>query len=104
MIRSFLSYLSELGLAAIMAFLFLSLLLVTDVSYRLGCFARIRRPAKGDELSSVSTLTAGMIGLLSFTLSLSISFAQSRYETRRELVLAEANAIGTAWLRTKREN
>jgi hypothetical protein len=32
---------------------------------------------------------------------LSINFAQNRYETRRALVLTEANAIGTAWLRTK---
>jgi hypothetical protein len=42
-----------------------------------------------------------MLGLLAFTLSLSIGFAQSRYEARRELVLGKANAIGTAWLRTE---
>jgi hypothetical protein len=42
-----------------------------------------------------------MIGLLTFTLSLSINFAQNRYEMRRGLVLAEANAIGTARLRAK---
>ncbi len=101
MILSFFRYLSELGLAATMAFLFVSLLVVTDVGYGLGRLKRARLPAKGDELSAVSTLTAGMIGLLTFTLSLSISFAQNRYEMRRGLVLAEANAIGTAWLRTK---
>jgi hypothetical protein len=86
---------------AIGAFLFLSLLLATGVGYHIGWRIRPGRPAPGRDLSAVSTLTAGMIGLLTFTLSLSINFAQNRYETRRQLVLAEANAIGTAWLRTR---
>ena len=42
-----------------------------------------------------------MLALLAFTLSMSIGFAQNRYEARRALALTEANAIGTAWLRTK---
>ena len=44
-------------------------------------------------------LTTGMLGLLAFTLGLTISIAESRYEARRDLVVTEANAIGTAWLR-----
>jgi hypothetical protein len=101
MILLFSRGLFELGLVATGAFLFLSLLLATEVGYHLGRLKRPERPAQGRDLSAVSTLTAGMIGLLTFTLSLSINFAQNRYETRRGLVLAEANAIGTAWLRTK---
>jgi len=101
MILAFFRSLFELGLAATTAFLFLSLLLVGEVTYRTGRVTRARSPAKGDDLSAVSTLTAGMIGLLAFTLSLSINFAQNRYEARRGLVLTEANAIGTAWLRAK---
>jgi hypothetical protein len=101
MILLFSKGLFELGLVATGAFLFLSLLLATEVGYHLGRLKRPERPAQGRDLSAVSTLTAGMIGLLTFTLSLSINFAQNRYETRRGLVLAEANAIGTAWLRTK---
>jgi hypothetical protein len=98
---SFLGIQAELGMPAIGAFLFLSLLLATGVGYHIGWRIRPGRPAPGRDLSAVSTLTAGMIGLLTFTLSLSINFAQNRYETRRQLVLAEANAIGTAWLRTR---
>jgi hypothetical protein len=37
--------------------------------------------------------------LLAFALGLSISYAQNRFEARRDLVQVEANAIGTAWLR-----
>jgi hypothetical protein len=100
-VLSFFEAQAEPGLPAIGAFLFLSLLLATGVGYRVGRLIHPGRPVQGRDLSAVSTLTAGMIGLLTFTLSLSINFAQNRYETRRELVLAEANAIGTAWLRTK---
>ena len=101
MILPFVGDLSKLGLAATAAFLFLSLLLASEIGYRIGLLTHSGRPATATDLSAVSTLTAGMIGLLAFTLSLSINFAQSRYETRRGLVLVEANAIETAWLRTK---
>jgi hypothetical protein len=101
MIPSLFRSLLEIGLAATAAFLFLSLSLAADVGYRRGRLAVNKHPAKSGDTSGVSTLTAGMLGLLAFTLSLSINFAQNRYEARRELVLAEANAISTAWLRTK---
>jgi hypothetical protein len=42
-----------------------------------------------------------MMGLLSFVLALTIGYAQNRAEARRGLVVQEANAIGTAWLRAK---
>ena len=40
-----------------------------------------------------------MLGLLALLLGFTFSMAVSRYDTRRSLVLKEANAIGTAWLR-----
>jgi hypothetical protein len=101
MILSFFGAQVETGLTATGAFLFLSFLLATGVGYRVGRLIHPGLAAQERNLSTVSTLTAGMIGLLTFTLSLSINFAQNRYETRRELVVAEANAIGTAWLRAK---
>jgi hypothetical protein len=64
----------------------------------------IRRLAKGGAEASpadeglVVTATVGLLALLlAFTFSLSLS----RYETRRELVTKEANAIGTAYLRVQ---
>jgi hypothetical protein len=42
-----------------------------------------------------------MLGLLAFTLSLTINIAQNRFEFRRDLVVKEANAIEGAWLRAK---
>jgi hypothetical protein len=89
------------GLLTSGGFLFLSLVLVAEIGYRVGQLTHRGRLVRRDDLSAVATLTAGMLGLLAFTLSLSIGFAQNGYEARRELVLAEANAIGTAWLRTQ---
>ena len=40
-----------------------------------------------------------MVGLLAFLVGIPLSMASTRYEARRDLVLAEANAIGTTWLR-----
>jgi hypothetical protein len=42
---------------------------------------------------------AAIFGLIALILGFSFSFAAERYEGRRELVVAEANAIGTAGLR-----
>jgi hypothetical protein len=101
MILPLLGDLLGLGLAATACFVFLSLTLAMGAGYRFGRLNVIAHSTKGEAPSDVSTLTAGMLGLLAFTLSLSIGFAQNRYEMRRALVLSEANAIGTAWLRTK---
>jgi len=90
-----------LGLGVTIACVFLSLTLAIEAGYRFGRLTATKRSAKSEDMSAISTLTAGMFGLLAFTLSLSISFAESRFEARRSLMLAEANAIGTAWLRTK---
>jgi hypothetical protein len=42
-----------------------------------------------------------MMALLAFVLALTLSFASARYSERRAGTLAEANAIGTAWLRAE---
>ncbi len=44
-------------------------------------------------------MVGGLLGLLAFVLALTLSFANSRFNERRQGTLAEANAIGTAWLR-----
>lgn len=44
---------------------------------------------------------SAVLGLLALLLGFTFALAVDRYETRRALVLEEANAIGTAYLRTK---
>jgi hypothetical protein len=72
-----------------------------EIGYRIGVRRARRRPTGEHDHIGIGTITAGMLGLLAFTLSLTINIAQNRYETRRTLVLQEANSVQAAWLRSK---
>jgi hypothetical protein len=65
-----------------------------------------RRIAAGDSdpVEGVGVVVGGLLGLLAFTLSISIGLADKRYDDRRRAALEEANAIGTAWLRAQAVN
>ncbi len=65
--------------------------------YRVGnIFVRKATPKSGP---SVSVVVAAMLGLLAFMLAFMVNFAGGLFNERRQLVVAEANAIGTAYLR-----
>jgi hypothetical protein len=76
--------------------LFLLQVAAREIGYRLGRRHAERRNANAE---SVGVIVGGMLGLLAFVLALTLSFNNQRYEERRAGALAEANAIGTAWLR-----
>ncbi len=79
----------------------LLLVAALETGYRLGRLV-VRNHAPNDgEKSAVNFASAGMVGLLAFLLGVSLSMASTRFEQRRDSVLAEANAIGTAWLRAE---
>jgi hypothetical protein len=82
-----------------LAFALLSL--ACEAGFRLGGRRARRQPNREHEQEGVGTITAAMLGLLSFTLGLTIGYAQDRAETRRGLVVHEANAIRTAWQRAQ---
>ena len=44
-------------------------------------------------------LEGGVFGLMGLLIALTFSVSASRLETRRQMIVDEANAIGTAWLR-----
>jgi hypothetical protein len=44
---------------------------------------------------------ASVLSLLALLIAFTFSLAMQRYDTRRELVISEANALGTTWLRTQ---
>ena len=46
-------------------------------------------------------LLSAVLGLLALLLGFTFSMALNRFEARRDLVLQEANAIGTTWLRAQ---
>lgn len=78
-------------------FLFLAMLVAAEVGVRLG---RIRA-AKDPEGSyvGVGAIEGAVLALLGLILAFTFSGASSRLDTRRQLIVQEANAIGTAYLR-----
>ena len=66
-----------------------------EVGYRWGQ----RRARKADPQEGVAAIDAAVFALLGLLLGFSFAAAASRLEARRELIVQEANAIGTAYLR-----
>jgi len=63
-----------------------------------------KRPRPGSETSDNSNVTlilGAVLTLLSLMLGFTYSMSQGRYEARRQLIIREANAIGTAYLRAE---
>lgn len=74
------------------------MLMATFVGYRIG----FRRQTEETEHSRSQTtaVQGSLLGLLALLLGFTFSLALSRHDARSASVVAEANAIGTAWLRT----
>lgn len=72
-------------------------LLAVEGGYRVG--RRYRRPQGVEDSTEIGATQAGLLGLLGLLLAFTFSMASSRFEQRRQLILEEANAIGTAYLR-----
>ena len=66
--------------------------------YLLGTY-RHRQPGREKE-APVGAMVGATLGLLAFMLAFTFGMAASRFDTRKQLVLDEANAIGTTYLRT----
>ncbi|WP_312315937.1 hypothetical protein [Stenotrophomonas sp.] len=73
-----------------------ALLMARELGAALGRHPR-SRPNEKDEDFAMTTV----LGLLALLIGFTFSIALQRYDTRRALVVEEANAIGTTWLRTE---
>jgi hypothetical protein len=58
-----------------------------------------RRPEQEPGGDGIGAVVGAMLGLLAFMLAIAFGMAADRRTSRKELLLAEVNAIGTAWLR-----
>lgn len=78
-------------------FIAVILLALAEAGYRVGLrLYATKDEARRTQISGVQTAVLGLLGLLlGFTFSMSVN----RYELRRDMVLKEANAAGTTWLR-----
>jgi hypothetical protein len=81
--------------------LFIAILLLVLLSveggYRLGQYRRSR--SEEEKEAPVGAMVGATLGLLAFMLAFTFGLAAARFETRRQVLLDEANAIGTTYLR-----
>jgi hypothetical protein len=88
-------YLDEVLIAAgTLAWLAVSL----ELGFRAG---RAHEKADSSIESHLGMLQGSMLGLLALLLGFTFSLSVERFETRKALVVEEANNIGTTWLRTQ---
>ena len=89
--------LDALPLWALFVFILLIVLLSVESGYRLGRYRRSRQEQEKE--APVGTMVAATLGLLAFILAFTFGLAAARFDARRQVLLDEANAIGTTYLR-----
>jgi hypothetical protein len=72
-------------------------LLSVECGYRLGKYRRSR--SEQEKEAPVGTMVGATLGLLAFILAFTFGLAAARFDARRQVLLDEANAIGTTYLR-----
>src|SRR5690606_3079808 len=83
--------LADHSLPIIFAVSLVVILLATEFGHWLGT-------STGERSANVPTLMASILGLLALMISFTFAMALSRFDARRDALLAEANAINTAAL------
>jgi hypothetical protein len=72
-------------------------LVAYEIGFRLGGWVK-GRGGQAEE-GPTGIVVGSVLGLMAFLLAITMGIASDRFDTRRGLVLAETNAIGTAYLR-----
>lgn len=82
--------------------LFAVVILVLWIALAMGFLLGMRRREVQQDraFSQLNTLQAGLLGLLALLLGFSFNVATTRWESRKQAFIDEANTIGTTYLRT----
>jgi len=81
----------------VIALLLLGLFAVNEACYRVAAHRRV--PAREARKAQIDLVVAALLGLLGLLLAFSFEIGDSRFDKRKQLVLDEANAIATTYLR-----
>jgi len=68
-----------------------------EIGFRIGRWYQDRTP--GEQEGPTGMIVGSILALLAFLLAVTMGMAADRFDARRAIVLAEANAIGTTFLR-----
>jgi hypothetical protein len=73
-------------------------LILYEVGFRVGRWWQDREP--GEQEGPTDVLVGALLALMAFLLAVTATMAADRFDTRRGMVLVEANAIGQAYLQS----
>src|SRR5262245_35151408 len=97
MFASLFDWISELPISIVGGMLLAGALLAGFIGHAVRLRTTAGLPSEGQE----GYIVSGVLGLLALMLAFTLAMAVDRFETRRQLVLEEANAIGTTYLRSQ---
>jgi hypothetical protein len=83
------------------AWVALGLLAILLTASRTGYWLGLRARDDQTEKSRATTWQAALLALSALLIGFTFSMAQTRFEARKRILLAEANSIGTTYLRTQ---
>ena len=93
----FQQFVDSLPIAGIFALFTVLALVATETGYHLGCWWQRRTPE--DKAGPTPMIVGSLLALMAFLLAITMSMASDRFDARRAIVLDEANAVGTTYLR-----
>lgn len=91
------TFLDDLPLTGFFVATVAAVLVSIETGFRFGRYRRHR--CEDEKEGPVGAIVAATLGLLAFVLAFTFGLAASRFDARRTVVVDEANAIGTTWLR-----
>jgi hypothetical protein len=83
------------------AWVALGLLAILVAASRVGYWLGLRARDDQTEKSRATTWQAALLALSALLIGFTFSMAQARFDARKKILLAEANSIGTTYLRTR---
>jgi len=89
----------SLDMLLIFAASVIGFLLAHEMGFRLG--RRVSSTRSSQAGSHIATIQGAILGLLALLLGFTFAMSISRFDTRKQIVLEEANAIGTTFLRAQ---
>ena len=89
--------LDQFPIWAVYAVTVVVVLVAAEAGFQIGMWMRRRNPSGTTPMTGA--VVGGMLGLMAFLMAFSISIVIGQHNGRKAMVVTEANAVGTAYLR-----